>query len=209
MKTPTITVDMDKKCSECGDAGAMKSGLCLKCVAKRIGEQANIKRAGKTDRYEASPEIEGVAERVIEEHHPHLAGARIAYLIRLLDRDPKGNLILPKDPSRAGKKRWAGKARLVSTLWQALTGFDFVIEIKEQFWRFMRPEQKEALVDHELCHCGCDDDGYYVRNHDVEEFTAILERHGLWHGGLEEFVSAQKQLPFPDVRDTQQSKSIQ
>ncbi len=36
MSIPTITVDMNKKCDDCGKAGACQSGLCLKCVAKRI-----------------------------------------------------------------------------------------------------------------------------------------------------------------------------
>jgi len=33
----TITIDMDKKCSKCGKAGAIaenKAGLCLKCIEK-------------------------------------------------------------------------------------------------------------------------------------------------------------------------------
>ena len=33
----TITIDMDKKCSKCGKAGAIaenKAGLCLKCIGK-------------------------------------------------------------------------------------------------------------------------------------------------------------------------------
>jgi len=32
----TITVDMDKKCAECGKGGAVASGLCLNCTSKVI-----------------------------------------------------------------------------------------------------------------------------------------------------------------------------
>lgn len=35
---PTIKIDMDKKCSRCGEEGAAPNGLCLKCVAKDIGK---------------------------------------------------------------------------------------------------------------------------------------------------------------------------
>jgi hypothetical protein len=34
----TITIDMDKKCKVCGDKGSTPSGLCLKCITKKIGE---------------------------------------------------------------------------------------------------------------------------------------------------------------------------
>lgn len=34
---PTITIDMDKKCKECGHGGATPSGFCMGCVAKAIG----------------------------------------------------------------------------------------------------------------------------------------------------------------------------
>ena len=32
----TITIDMDKKCAECGKGGAVPSGICLKCTTKAI-----------------------------------------------------------------------------------------------------------------------------------------------------------------------------
>lgn len=31
-----ITIDMDKKCAECGRGGAMPSQICLKCTSKAI-----------------------------------------------------------------------------------------------------------------------------------------------------------------------------
>lgn len=33
---PTITVNMDKKCAECGKGGAVDSGICLACTTKAI-----------------------------------------------------------------------------------------------------------------------------------------------------------------------------
>ena len=32
----TITVDMDKRCLECGKGGAVDSGICLSCITKAI-----------------------------------------------------------------------------------------------------------------------------------------------------------------------------
>jgi hypothetical protein len=31
-----ISIDMDRKCSKCGDAGAMESGICMKCATEQI-----------------------------------------------------------------------------------------------------------------------------------------------------------------------------
>ena len=36
MTTYTVTIDMDKKCAECGKGGAVPSGICLKCTGKAI-----------------------------------------------------------------------------------------------------------------------------------------------------------------------------
>lgn len=33
---PTITINMDKKCAECGKGGAAESGICLSCTSKAI-----------------------------------------------------------------------------------------------------------------------------------------------------------------------------
>ena len=37
--TQTITINMDKKCSNCGKGGAVeenKAGLCMKCISKLL-----------------------------------------------------------------------------------------------------------------------------------------------------------------------------
>lgn len=36
MKNLTITIDLDKKCVECGKGGAAQSGICLGCTTKMI-----------------------------------------------------------------------------------------------------------------------------------------------------------------------------
>lgn len=33
-RVPEITIDMDKKCVECGHGGAAASGICLKCLER-------------------------------------------------------------------------------------------------------------------------------------------------------------------------------
>lgn len=43
----TITVDMDKKCAECGKGGAVDNGLCLGCTTKAIAGEAMKSKIGK------------------------------------------------------------------------------------------------------------------------------------------------------------------
>jgi len=40
-KVNRIDIDMDRECSECGEEGATESGLCLKCVVKRVDAAAH------------------------------------------------------------------------------------------------------------------------------------------------------------------------
>lgn len=39
----TITIDLDKKCAECGKGGAVPNGLCLKCTSKAFDPRAKMK----------------------------------------------------------------------------------------------------------------------------------------------------------------------
>jgi hypothetical protein len=32
--TLTVTIDMDRKCAECGKGGAVDSGICMRCTLK-------------------------------------------------------------------------------------------------------------------------------------------------------------------------------
>ena len=45
--TVTITVDMDKRCAECGKGGAVPSGLCLACTTKALKGKPMRSQAGK------------------------------------------------------------------------------------------------------------------------------------------------------------------
>lgn len=80
----------------------------------------------------------------------------------------------------------------------------FLITISEPVWSILPLDKKEALVDHELCHCFAevkqeDDDSDFeqdnpvklsVKPHDLEEFSCIVKRHGLWREEIEDFVKA-------------------
>jgi predicted LPLAT superfamily acyltransferase len=66
----------------------------------------------------------------------------------------------------------------------------FVIEIAFDAWEILEKEQRVALVDHELCHCMMDEDSgkLIMHPHDLEEFNAVVRRHGLWQPDVVTFA---------------------
>lgn len=126
--------------------------------------------------YTDAPEVKVIADEIIKAHHPHLEDEEIDYVFR----DKAAN---------KGSKTILGMARkmrgLVSFLSRDTTDTFFVMEIALDTWKTLTDEQKNALVDHELCHFGVDDEGNrFIIPHDLEEFAAIIERHGIWSQGI-------------------------
>lgn len=147
--------------------------------------------------YTTASEAEHIATRLIDEHHRHLLDTRVEFVFRDKASKSKGKVTL-------------GKARKVSGLNAFLSrrtedgedtdGADFfVIELAQDEWDDMPPSKRRALIDHELCHCTIEYDEEKdvvtlgIRAHDVEEFTEIIERHGLWKDDLADFAKATKE----------------
>jgi predicted metallopeptidase len=135
-----------------------------------------------------APDVAAVAARLIEHFHPHLEGVRVEY-------------VFTAKPIRSGGRELAGRARVVRGLMAYVATPEhadgeaepfFVIEISRRHWLLASPAQKVALVDHELTHCGFDDErgALCIVPHDVEEFHVIAARHGRWTDSLEIFGEA-------------------
>ena len=131
------------------------------------------------------------AERIRAANHNELEDAEIAYVF------------IPKGPKTGGRVR-LGKAHKESATHQLLSEMDFVIYLSKDMWDTLGPEQRMALLDHELCHCAPKLDaktgervGWRTKAHDVEEFAEIIERHGLWKPDLRRFAETSvRQLPL-------------
>lgn len=80
---------------------------------------------------------------------------------------------------------------------------DYVLTLDNTWWEGSTPEQKEALVFHELMHCEhatdregelkFQDDGrpvWAIKGHDIEEFREVVRRYGDWSGEISGFVHA-------------------
>ena len=142
--------------------------------------------------YRPAPEVRAVADKLIPKFHQHL-----------IDNDVRVDYVfIDKTPKSKGREIW-GRCRKVSSLAAFLAndqqGSDpfFVIEISEEIWEVLPPDKREALVDHELCHTlseiGEEEPKLSMVPHDLEEFTCIVRRHGLWRDDVEAFVNAARE----------------
>lgn len=175
-------------------------------MARGRPKQPREKRA----KFWKAPEVETIARELIDEHHRHLQGKLIRFVFR-------GKAA----PAKGQKVKW-GSAEIVSGLKASLAmGLPavqvempteerfFLVQIAWPIWINLKPEQKTALVDHELCHCGVNDKGdLCLWPHDLEEFRVIVKRHGMWQVDVKEFAAAiQQALPLESQAPAESNQS--
>jgi len=147
--------------------------------------------------YELVPEVQvepyKLLEQVRRKWHAELVDARIALAWRVrLKADKDGQLVL-------------GRCVKVSDLHREVAEYDFIVVLNREVWDAPEfgKDKEMARLDHELCHAGVvldkngekkqDERGrgvYRMRKHDIEEFCAVVERHGCYKRDLEAFAKA-------------------
>jgi hypothetical protein len=149
--------------------------------------------------YWRSKDLRAIAESLIPEFHKHLDEMQILYVFRSKHTESNGKIKL-------ACARKVGGLNAYLAFRDALDSIDaeerppapvahafFVIEVAWDTWERLTGPQRIALVDHELSHIGVDGD---MVAHDVEEFAAVLRRHGAWKPDLRDFLSASEQQPL-------------
>jgi Putative phage metallopeptidase len=148
-----------------------------------------------------APEVAEIANDLIPKYHPHLVDCRIEYVF------------INKVPKKGRKETWGTMKKITSLA--AYLGADkkaqeqgvndpfFVMTISQPVWEELGIKEKTALVDHELCHGGVetDDEGDVklgIIPHDVEEFSCIVERYGLWRQDVKRFMKSAQKQPSED-----------
>lgn len=200
----TITINQDVKCPKCGKPGASEgsdgaAGLCLKCMTEAVIRKAG--RATTQGRHTSEWSRNTAAEALLpalRRHHPHLENARLVVL-----SGPLGHAEGCKTLGRARRPKATERALL-----EALGAEPpaYVIEVDAEQWAIADMEQKQALLDHELCHMAgreIGEDGamgdWKLRGHDLEEFLPVLQRHGPWRPMLRDFCKVARQLDLPGL----------
>lgn len=134
---------------------------------------------GKDVKFEKAEQPEAIGKVLgRSEFHPHSAGLHVAYLFR-------------PEILTAGEPRISTTSAASAKL-EFLTGLDFLLEFSHKVWVKLTPEQRIAAVDHALTAITHDleTDSYGIRPFDVEEFSQIVNRWGLWTPQLKGFGAA-------------------
>lgn len=140
---------------------------------------------------ESGREVYGIIQQAVDQWHPHLEQAKILAAWNTGWKPDKDSKIV------------LGQCKKASDLSKELAEHDFIILLNKSYWIEFSVAQRTALIDHELSHAAIskDDEGatkyddrgrvvYRTRAHDVEDFNAVVRRHGLWKSDLENFAKA-------------------
>lgn len=139
---------------------------------------------------EASPSVLSTARELIDQFHHDLQEANIVFLFR-------------SEPAMvAGKIAHAKTSKVSPQMKALLDDADFIIWVSKPIWEGQGEKTRMAIMDHELSHCGIEDGVPYLKPHDVEEFKAVIDRHGLWNYDLlkmGEAIKKHQQFALPGV----------
>lgn len=136
-----------------------------------------------------APEVREIAQQIIPKSHTRLEGKEIRYAF------------CAKNPKAYGKPAW-GKTQVVggtaAALAKGLASMQVAVDGPERFylitisrptWNNLTLAQKEALVDQRLCACGISAKGApCIWPPDVHEYSAVINRHGLWEYDVQQFA---------------------
>jgi len=139
-------------------------------------------------RYEVDDDLHVLADRIIKKDRNELECLKIAYMFREEAAVTAGKVIVGRC-IRVDDRNWA------------LHSYDVLIEIARDVWAEAIEDYRNAVMDHELGHIGGAEGGafdqdnkgrwkIYIKYHDIEEFTEVLERHGAYHQDLRKFLDA-------------------
>jgi hypothetical protein len=132
------------------------------------------------EKYHEAAQPEAIGRALVRALYPELANAQIGYLFR--------------QEIHSHRERVWGKASRVAGKVAFYSHLDFLIEISWEDWLLLKPNQRVALIDHELAHCGKEDtekgERYVLVPHDIEEFSTIARRWGAWRRALAQFANA-------------------
>ncbi len=150
-------------------------------------------------KFKRAKDAQEISVGLIAEYHKHL-----------IDLNVRVEFAFVNETIKKGGKERLGECRKVGghAAYLASGGSDrfddpqdsfFLITLWWQGWQNLTPDQKIALIDHELCHAYAYEDGetgevkLKILPHDIEEFNSIVSRHGCWLDDLQMFIFAARE----------------
>lgn len=157
--------------------------LTQKCkkLVEEAGAMPQLATWPEGDKFMDAEQAKAIGLALIGELHKHLVQAKIRYLF--------------KQHVGGRGESLPAKVSLASSKVKYLTNLDFIMEVNWTTWVSLPIETRVALMDHELSHCGREEEGgYLILKHDMEEFNAVVARWGLWTPAVEQFANVCQQL---------------
>lgn len=138
-----------------------------------------------------SDELRDLAERVMAEYSEFRAideAVRESELVLTYVWETK-----PWTDDEELKPHTIAKVTKASPLWRCIARVHVAMQFRQWFWDHFDDRQREAVVYHELCHVEVshDDAGNLrvkLREHDLEEFGAVMRRFGPIIPGRRAFI---------------------
>jgi hypothetical protein len=131
---------------------------------------------------------------LIDEHHDHLKAARVELVFLTEAAKSKGREIWGRAKMISGLAAWLATER--SAREKRAQSF-FAIEISESIWQIIDEKQRRALIDHCLSYCQIGESEEQLTLKlaapDIEEFSSVVGRHGLYFEELQKFVETANQ----------------
>jgi predicted metallopeptidase len=120
---------------------------------------------------EASPSVLHIAQDLIKTVLPILAAEQvnIAFVFRSVAQ-------------KQGERYILGQCTKVPAKFQPYLEYDYIIWLSEEDYMSMDDRAREALIYHELLHCkyNFEAGSWGIRPHDIQEFSQVIERYGIW-----------------------------
>lgn len=155
-----------------------------------------------------SSDVIEIAESAVTDWHEHLIDTALIFLFCYEPEKMHGNYAMATARKVSGREAFwianqfandGDRSAILGPFMPVIEkGFvkpidGFLITIHEKTWLGLTKKQKLALIDHELCHCQVEEDDkgnrkLFLVGHDLEEFRAVVRRHGQWEDGIKEFV---------------------
>ena len=128
------------------------------------------------DMWKADDDVHDRVRNLVGQNHPDLALIVDEIVVVFKDKASKGNPV-------------PGVARKVSPMQNVLggTSYKFMLEIGADVWeQNMTAKEREALLDHLLCACRCEEDPKSgdlkctIARPDISAYRDNIERYGMW-----------------------------
>lgn len=147
--------------------------------------------------YDRAESVEEIAKELIRKHHTELVNTKIAYLFK-------------NRPIKANGRDVIAFSSKCSGIVKVLSEIDVVVIISYPSFQQLDERQKLAVIDHELTHLFVEEDSTGAPKlrklaHDVEEFSVIIERYGLYQ---EDLVRLGKVIQTVTVYEGKKAKVI-